>query len=395
MIRQEERRLRTTFERLFLIALATPAAGHACAGAQSTTPPAPEAGASAQDAAGAPTVQDAVAPEDVQDASAGAITDAPAEARGCALGQPYFDDASYTPLPDAGPDAPEYPCYYFVDVPCGTNFPTVSGAMACSRYVTECASICSMPGGFFDCLYSEGAGCLDGSLTAETGVPATIACGVCPGVGRRPRGLLASRIGRTQDPLGAYFARVAHLERASVVAFERLRDELRAHGAPSELVRAAERGIGDEQRHARAMSRIALRHGGRAPIPRVRRGGIRSLEAMAMENAREGCVRETFGAMVATWQARHAQNAGVRACMTKIARDETRHAALAWAVARWVEIQLSPRARSRVTSARRAEASRLVRNAATALPRAALLSAGLPSAEQAQALVAGMAELWR
>ena len=53
---------------------------------------------------------------------------------------------------------------------------------------------------------------------------------------------------------------------------------------------------------------------------------MRELEAIAIENAVEGCVRESFGALLATWQAKTAGDARVRAAMKRIARDETRHA---------------------------------------------------------------------
>lgn len=50
--------------------------------------------------------------------------------------------------------------------------------------------------------------------------------------------------------------------------------------------------------------RLAARYGATAPRPRVERAPVRSLEDIAVENAVEGCVRETFGALVGAWQAR-------------------------------------------------------------------------------------------
>lgn len=58
--------------------------------------------------------------------------------------------------------------------------------------------------------------------------------------GRRPaRYRDASQL--TSSTLGGFFARAAELEAASVHAFDILRDELRHHGAPERLLRAAER----------------------------------------------------------------------------------------------------------------------------------------------------------
>jgi hypothetical protein len=61
---------------------------------------------------------------------------------------------------------------------------------------------------------------------------------------------------------------------------------------------------------------------------------IRLLE-VAVENAVEGCVRETFGVAVAMIRAERAGDKQVRRAMRSIARDEMQHAELSWAVARW------------------------------------------------------------
>jgi hypothetical protein len=73
-----------------------------------------------------------------------------------------------------------------------------------------------------------------------------------------------------------------------------------------------------------------------------------------MENMVEGCVRETYGAVDATWMARHARDRGVRAAMVVIARDETRHAALSWQIADWSSRLLGESARASLAEARRA-----------------------------------------
>jgi rubrerythrin len=127
-----------------------------------------------------------------------------------------------------------------------------------------------------------------------------------------------------------YLAKAAYLERASVTAFVRLAEELAAHGAPTRLRRAALRAARDEILHARIVARLAERAG--APSidqPRVRAARVRSLAALAIENAVEGCVYETFGAAVGLAQAMTASDAKVRAAMRRIARDEMQHAELA------------------------------------------------------------------
>jgi hypothetical protein len=79
------------------------------------------------------------------------------------------------------------------------------------------------------------------------------------------------------------------------------------------------------------MKKLARRAGGHVPGVQVQALHVRSLEEMALENVVEGCVRETFGAVVAMIQAERAGDARVRRAMRRIARDETRHAELSWA----------------------------------------------------------------
>ena len=62
-------------------------------------------------------------------------------------------------------------------------------------------------------------------------------------------------------------------------------------------------------------------------------------------------MNETFGALLATWQAERATDARVRGTMQRIAADETRHAALAWEILGWGITLLSPAERSRVLAA--------------------------------------------
>jgi hypothetical protein len=161
--------------------------------------------------------------------------------------------------------------------------------------------------------------------------------------GRRPEGFCPEE--------AEHFAVASQLEAASVFAFARLARELRHHRAPRRLLAAARRSRRDEIRHARATAALARR-----VVPRVSAGpmNVRSLEDIALENAVEGCVRETFGAATAWWRALHARDANVRATYARIARDETKHAALAHQLDRWLSARLSREARRRVARARAA-----------------------------------------
>ena len=235
------------------------------------------------------------------------------------------------------------------------------------------------------------AGLLDGAALSDGG--AVVLCACATGGGRRPAGLRPARV-HAPRPLGAYFANMAHLEAASVPAFVRMRDELRALRAPRGVLLAVEHAIRDELRHARIMGRLAHRFGGVLDRPRVRRFRERGVEAMARENAIEGCVRETFGALVATWQAHHATDAAVRRAMAVVARDETAHAELSFRVARFLDERLDARGRSRIRSARRRAIAAYRERSWDVHPDLARV-AGVPSAKLARELFDSLdREIW-
>lgn len=287
---------------------------------------------------------------------------------------PTFVDAS-------GPDADR--CALLSYAPCGPpSGVQPAGDSICTLPLSSCGYFCA---DFYFSCHATPASCLDGSLSSG---PLTVDCVTCPGaVGRRPVGLEPEH--RTGPPgeLGDYFARLAHLEEASVRAFYDLRSELVEQGAPEELVAQALRAARDEVRHARAMDRLARRFGGSPPNARVRKREPRSLEAMARDNAAEGCIREAYGALLASWQAAHARDPEVAAEMARIAEDETRHAALSWAIARWVEPRLDERARAQLALLRRAAIDELRREVAS-LPEAVSRVAGFPSDTAQRSLIA-------
>lgn len=252
----------------------------------------------------------------------------------------------------------------------------------------------SVPGAGSDA--GSGAGA-DGGSDAGSGAVTSIVH--CRGTyetcvdGRRPEGLHEPRLD-ARCTLGGLFARMAWLEAASVPAFLRLASELKAHGAPEVLVRAARRAAGEEVRHTRTLRALARQHGASVPAVEHAPFPVRSLEALAVENAREGCVRETFGAVVAGWQARAAEDARVREELGRIAEDELRHAELAWAVEAWVAERLTPEARQRVRDARREAYRELEHLLAEQEPAAELVRyAGLPSRDAALRLLGGLQDL--
>ena len=209
----------------------------------------------------------------------------------------------------------------------------------------------------------------------------------CTG-GRRPEGLTSPALATRRDPLGAWLAGCAHLEAASIDAFEILASELAAHRGPRPLIAAARAAGRDERRHAAVVGRLAARRGHRTPPARVARTATRDIETIARENAVEGCVRETYAALVACRQARAAADPAIRAAMAGIARDETRHAALAWAVDAWAAGRLSRPARHRVREARQQASTTLLAEQAAPLSSSLRALAGLPDADEVSQMVA-------
>jgi hypothetical protein len=286
----------------------------------------------------------------------------------------------------AGSIDPSNPCSDTLRPPCTTCVALDAGAVTDGGILSqaECQSLCG--GTVVGCWPIE----RDGRAVAIT-------C-TFPGcnlaAGRRPEGLVASSQAGARD-LGAYLAEVAHLEAASVDAFRVLAAELRHHGAPPSLVRAAERAARDEVRHARVTSALARQHGGLLRRPRVEPRPLRSIEEIAIDNAVEGCVRETYGALVAMHQAEAATTARLRSAFARIAEDEVRHAALAWRVAAWLDDKLGADVRTRVRDARRAAAEELAAGARSEPPREWVEGAGLPAARTAATLVEQMTtRLW-
>jgi hypothetical protein len=215
-----------------------------------------------------------------------------------------------------------------------------------------------------------------------------------PGGGRRPAGLEAPTPSEG-CATGRWLAHVAHLEAASVHAFRVMARELSRHGAPPRSAARARQALRDEVRHARIMRRLATLHGATVAPVRVTPPTERTLEAMALENAVEGCVRETFAALLALWQSRTASDPGVRAAMASIAPDEIRHAELSWQVDAWLARRLDAEARARVTAARQRAVDELAAEQAHEPAAALAAQLGLPTAAQAQELLAATAsDLW-
>jgi hypothetical protein len=214
-------------------------------------------------------------------------------------------------------------------------------------------------------------------------------------VGRRPEGWLGSQCGVGPSALAEHFARMAELEAAAVIAFEVLADELAHHGAPSGLVEQAGAAARDEVRHAARTRELALRFGARVQPPVVRAQSRRSLEAIALDNAVEGCVRETFGAAVGCFQARAARDPQIAQLMAELSHDELQHAALSLDIDAWLDSKLTPAQRSRIAEARASAIAQLARELTSEPDPVLRALAGLPNAASAARIHESLAaELW-
>lgn len=223
----------------------------------------------------------------------------------------------------------------------------------------------------------------------------TYSSGTIPAVGRRPEGFAGVVPDRPGTPVADFFVGCAELEGASIAAFQILALELEHHGAPAALIDRARVAARDETRHFKLAARLARRFGaGRVRCPRVTPRPPRQLLAVALENATEGCVAETFSAAVALHQAATAADPQVRATMAAIAEDELQHAQLAWDVHRWAIDRLGLADQALLAIARAEAGRRLLAGAGQPVAAELVLHAGLPDAAQSASLAAAAMPLW-
>ena len=227
----------------------------------------------------------------------------------------------------------------------------------------------------------------------DTGEPGEISCSgtgiehYCRG--RRPLGHVEDEVLASDGMVGRTLAQMAHLEAASVLAFEQLVARLEAWQAPAELVERCRQAADDERNHARWMTALARSVG--ASVPPVRCETVEATPyAEALHNAVEGCVNETFAALLMLHRARVARDPLLRSLFERIAADEAGHAQLAWDLHTWLRTQLSPE-QARTVDAARARALALLPARASAIASCEPGMSTHDARALARSLVTGMA----
>jgi hypothetical protein len=202
--------------------------------------------------------------------------------------------------------------------------------------------------------------------------------------GRRPLGWQAddSPIASVQQQLDS----TAVMELVSITAFLELAVQLEARGAPLELVARCRAAARDERRHVELLVSLGADRPSTTVEPAA---AMTSLLEIALHNAVEGCVNETWAALRVRHQAEHAPLPSMRSALRRIAVDEARHAQLAWELHDWFVGVLEPTHAREVEAARARALAQLESTAsqqALMVPRTVREALGLPEPRLASTL---------
>lgn len=203
----------------------------------------------------------------------------------------------------------------------------------------------------------------------------------CGPAGRRPYQHAPRPHRAATDSL---IAMLAALEHESIAAFTEMALYLSRHNAPRSLTDRLLTAARDESRHTVAMLHLANHLENTTPsLPEVSIAEPESLLAFAKHNAREGCVRETYGAVLAAYQSQRASDAVVRATFATIAPEEAQHAQLSWDVAAFVDTLLTEQERTEVAQTITEASAELADSLAIPPPYECRDALGLPAADVA------------
>jgi hypothetical protein len=130
------------------------------------------------------------------------------------------------------------------------------------------------------------------------------------------------------------------MEHASIAAFARFTLHLLALAAPPDLVLLSQQAMRDEIEHARFAFSLASAYAGAevGPDALAIQGSLDGFDvaAILVTLVREGCIGETVAAIEAAEALDDVRDPVVRTVLERIARDELRHAELAWRTLGWL-----------------------------------------------------------
>ncbi len=154
---------------------------------------------------------------------------------------------------------------------------------------------------------------------------------------------LAARVARLSPALRNELAQAWRqdglVEHASIAAFSAFALELMGLGAPQEFLSRTLAAATDEVRHAQLCFGLAntfdATNQAPAPLALADVAPRTDLEQIAAAVVEEACCAETAGALLAARQLEGATDPSVRAALSSIVEDETRHAELGWSFVAW------------------------------------------------------------
>jgi hypothetical protein len=183
-----------------------------------------------------------------------------------------------------------------------------------------------------------------------------------------------------------WFLQATQAEIGSVGAFLLLREELQRLDAPQHFIQQCLEAARDEVQHARLMNNVCRSVGIQPSIPQISDIPNRSIFDIALENALEGCIHESYAAMQALHQSQHASTPEFRRLFFIIAQDELRHADLSLRIHQWLMTQLSQSQQQTIKEAQQKCLEQLLEFHANQPHNPALNMLGPPEPKKAQEL---------
>ena len=149
--------------------------------------------------------------------------------------------------------------------------------------------------------------------------------------------------------MAGHWARIGLSELMAVSAFRRQTSALNRHRAPNALTIASTRAIQEESNHARWAFTMASHFAGCPVSPAIQAstGAIEhaDVEELLRSTVHDGCHDETLSVGILLHMQRVGSDPATSQLLNAILRDELKHAADAWATARWL-IDANPAARN-------------------------------------------------